>query len=132
MIDYDHLQKALGFTEEDKANWLEVNGKYYIDQEQGWRDKLMMHSYPQRSASVYVMPAYQSPVTNKWIDTPAQRRDDLARSGSRPWEGMDNEKKEAKRRAEALDQNMDKLAEKMTIDAWQALPEVHREALQSA
>jgi hypothetical protein len=123
------LQQALGFTDADKAAWLEVNGRYYADPEQGWQAKLQMHAYPQRSAAVYVMPAYQSPVTGKWIDTPAQRRDDLKRTGSRPWEGMEQEQKEAGRRTQELDRDMDKLAEKIAVDAWQNLPTEHREAL---
>ena len=80
----NELQKALGFSDEDKAAWLEVNGKYYADPEQGWLDKLNMHANPVRSAMVYVMPAYQSTVTGKWIDTPSQRRDDMARNNARP------------------------------------------------
>jgi hypothetical protein len=75
------------------------------------------------------MPAYRSPVTDKWIDTPSQRRDDLARNGCRPWEGMAQEKKEAERRKQDLDRDMDKLAEKIAVDAWQKLPEQHRQAL---
>lgn len=123
------LQEALGFTDADKAAWLEVNGKYYDDTEAAWQAKLAMHAYPQRSAAVYVMPSYQSPVTGKWVDTPAQRRDDLARTGSRPWEGLEQEKKEAARREQELDRDMDKLAEKIAVDAWKQLPEQHRQAL---
>lgn len=123
------LQVALGFTDADKAAWIETNGKYYDDIEAAWHAKLAMHAYPQRSASVYVMPSYQSPVTGKWIDSPSQRRDDLKRTGSRPWEGMEAEKKEAARREVELDQSMDKLAEKIAVDSWQRLPEEHRQAL---
>lgn len=123
------LQERLGFTDADKAAWIEVNGKYYDDPEAGWQAKLEMHAYPQRSAAVYVMPAYQSPVTNRWIDTPAQRRDDLARNGCRPWEGMEAEKKEAKRREADVDRDMDKLAEKIAVDAWQNAPQHVRDTL---
>lgn len=59
-------------------------------------------------ASEYVRPAeghfiigeieaYQSPVDGRVIDSRAKRRNDLARSGCRPWEGMAAEKKEAAR-----------------------------------
>lgn len=123
------LQERLGFTDADKAAWLEVNGKYYDDVEAAWRAKLYMHAFPQRSAAVYVMPAYQSPVTNQWIDTPAQRRDDLARNGCRPWEGLEVEKKEAARREMELDRGMDKLAEKIAVDAWQNAPQHVRDTL---
>lgn len=128
-MNTEQLEQALGFSALDKAAWLEINARYYDDVQQGWVDKLMMHAYPQRSAAVYVMPAYQSPVTNKWIDTPSQRRDDLARTGSRPWEGITSEKKEAQNRAAQLDNDQDKLAEKMAVDAWQQLPEQHKDAL---
>ncbi len=84
---------------------------------------------PLRSASVYVMPSYQSPVTGKWIDTPAQRRDDLARSGSRPWEGRESEQNEAARRRHEGEREMDRVAEKIAVDSWQQLPEQHKKAL---
>jgi hypothetical protein len=128
-MDYDQIQADLGFTAANKAAWLEANGKYYDDPEQGWKDKLLMHAYPKRSASVYVMPSYQSPITGQWIDTPSQRREDMKRSGSRPWEGRDQELKEAQKRKENLEKETDKLAEKMAVTAWQQLPEQHREAL---
>lgn len=123
------LQEALGFTDADKAAWLEVNGRYYDDPEDGWKQKLHMHAFPQRSASVYVMPSYQSPVTGKWIDSPSARRDDLKRTGSRPWEGREQETKEAARRAQEVDRDMDKLSEKIAVDAWRQLTEQHRQAL---
>ncbi len=91
--------------------------------------KLERERNPPRSAAVYVMPSYQSPVTGKWIDTPAQRRDDLARSGSRPWEGMEREKKEAARRKRDSEREMDCVAEKIAVESWQQLPEAHRRAL---
>lgn len=123
------LEARLGFSREDKARWIEANGKYYDDPEEGWRQKLLMHAFPQRSASVYVMPAYQSPVTGKWIDTPAQRRDDLARNNCRPWEGLEQEKKEAAVREQRMDADLDKLAEKIAVEAWQNAPESTRQAL---
>lgn len=36
--------------------------------------------------SLHVFQAYQSPVTDKWIDSPAARRDDLRRNGCIEWE----------------------------------------------
>lgn len=123
------LEKRLGFTEQDKARWLEVNSRYYADPEQGWAQKIMMHAVPQRSASVYVMPSYQSPITGKWIDTPSQRRDDLARNNCRPWEGLEQEKKEAAIREQRMDADLDKLAEKIAVEAWQTAPESTRQAL---
>lgn len=40
-------------------------------------------------------PGYQSPVSGKWIDGARARRDDLARTNSRPYEGFEQEKKHA-------------------------------------
>lgn len=43
------------------------------------------------------IPPYQSPITGQWIDSRTSRREDLKRSGSRPWEGLEQEKKESSR-----------------------------------
>lgn len=121
-MNESELQKKLGFTEADKAQWLEVNSKYYADPEQGWVDKLIMHAYPQRSAAVYVMPAYQSPISGEWIDTPSQRRNDFAKNNCRPWEGMEQEKKEAAKRAAYEEQAFDKGLEKTIEQSIKDLP----------
>jgi len=48
------------------------------------------------------LPGYESPVTGKWIEGRSARREDLLRSGCRPWEGFEQERKEAdKQTAEA-------------------------------
>jgi len=125
----EELQAALGFTEEDKARWMEANARYYDDPEQGWQDKLLMHAAPKRSAAVYVMPAYQSPISGKWIDTPSQRRDDLRRNGCRPWEGMAQEKQEAKRRTAYLEQSNEKALDHAVRETWQHLPDSKKAAL---
>lgn len=82
--------------------------------------------------AVSVMQSYQSPVTGKWIDTPRQRRDDLERSGSRPWEGIEAEKKVAQQREKDFDKMLDKSAEKSAVDAWQQLPQEKRQMLEAA
>lgn len=107
--------------------WVPTLGPVRAEAE--WKVKKERELNPIRPPAVYVMPSYQSPVTGKWIDSPGQRRDDLARTGSRPWEGMEQEKKEAARRETELDQSMDRLAEKIAVDSWQRLPEEHRQAL---
>ena len=132
MIDYNSIQEKLGFTDTDKANWLEINGKYYDNPEQGWVDKLMMHAYPQRSASVYVMPAYQSPVTGKWIDTPGQRREDMKRNNYRPWEGMEAERKVADERVKREAKESDKALDNAVVSAYQALGSEKQAALESS
>lgn len=43
------------------------------------------------------LPGYESPVTGKWIEGRKARLEDLRRTGSRPYEGFEQEKKEADR-----------------------------------
>ena len=113
----------------DKEVFLNHWGFSGEEGERLWTLKLERERNPLRSAGVYVMQAYQSPVTDKWIDTPAQRRDDLARTGSRPWEGMAAEKAEATRRADYEDKAFDKVAEKAAVESFKQLPEEHKRAL---
>jgi hypothetical protein len=131
-MDYSKLQEKLGFSESDKSTWIENNGKYYQDPEQGWIDKLMMHAYPKRTASVYVMPSYQSPVTGKWIDTPSQRRDDMARNNSRPWEGMESERKAASERVKIEEKQKDNAIENAVVGAYHSLSDDKKAILSSA
>jgi len=53
------------------------------------------------------IPAYVSPVTGNLVDGRAARREDLKRSGCRPWEGMEQEQKEAARIREYEEQAAD-------------------------
>lgn len=131
-MNIEELQEKLGFSEQDKANWLESNAKYYENPEQGWVDKLMMHAYPKRSASVYVMPSYQSPITNQWIDTPRQRREDMARNNCRPWEGLESEKKVAQTRVKDTEKKEDAALESAAVAAWQSLPSEKKQLLSSS
>lgn len=123
MMDYEQLARDLGFTEYDKATWLEINSKYYDDPEQGWKDKLMMHAYPQRSASVYVMAGYESPASGKWIETPRQRREDMKATGSRPWEGMASERKEMAKAKQETEKKQDAALDHAVRTAWRNLPD---------
>lgn len=130
-MNYEQIQNNLGFTEADKLAWLDVNAKYYDDPEQGWKDKLLMHAYPKKSASVYVMPAYQSPITGKWIDTPSQRRDDMARNNCRPWEGIESEKKVAQSRVKSEAKAEDQALENAAVAAWHSLGDEKKSLLES-
>lgn len=58
------------------------------------------------------IPAYVSTVTGKLIDGKAARREDLKRSGCRPWEGLEQEQKEAARHLEYADIETDRKLEK--------------------
>lgn len=77
-------------------------------------------------------PGYVSPVTGKWIDGKAARRDDLRRTGSRPWEGMEAEKAEAARQRKHNEQKADKKLDEAARRAYHALPPSKRRALENA
>lgn len=69
------------------------------------------------------LPGYESPVTGQWVEGRKARREDLLRTGSRPWEGMAEERKEASRRTARNEAQLDQLAEKMAHKAWDMAPE---------
>ena len=84
-----------------------------------------------RTASIRCMQPYVSPVTGKWIDTERQRRYDLESSGSREWEGREQETKVAQQREKDFDKMLDKSAEVAAVESWQALPSETRKVLES-
>lgn len=65
---------------------------------------------------------YQSPIDNRAITSKRQRADDLARSGCRPWEGLDQEKKQAARDKLHEQKNFEQKVEKWVGEAYQSLP----------
>jgi hypothetical protein len=67
------------------------------------------------------IPAYQSPISGKWINSRRERTEDLKRNDCRPWENMEQETKEAARRAKYEEEKQDKAIEKSVVDAWQQL-----------
>lgn len=69
------------------------------------------------------LPAYESPIDGRVVDGRRQRRDDLARSGCRPYEGREQEVKEAAKVRAEQDRQTDQLAEKMAHRAWAEAPE---------
>jgi hypothetical protein len=69
------------------------------------------------------LPGYESPVTGKWIEGRRARRDDLARTHSRPWEGLAEERREAAKATAVKERQLDTLAEKMAHRAWAEAPE---------
>jgi len=70
------------------------------------------------------LPDYQSPVTGKPVSGRVQRREDLKRTGCRPWEGREQEVKEAARQ---LGYEAAKYEGKLDADVrsalWQMSPE---------
>lgn len=69
------------------------------------------------------LPAYESPIDGRVVEGRRQRRNDLARSGSRPYEGREQEEKEAAKVRAAREGKLDQLAEKMAHVAWADAPE---------
>ena len=69
------------------------------------------------------IPAYVSPVSGKWINSRRERVEDLKRTNSRPWEGMEQEQKEAARRAKYEEEKQDKKLEAAIEQTIKALPD---------
>ena len=65
------------------------------------------HQEPMGVLIVPDLPGYQSPVTGLWVEGRRQRREDFKRTGTRAWEGLDQEKKEAARHERYADQKLD-------------------------
>ena len=78
------------------------------------------------SISAYVVPDipdYVSPVTGLWVNGRKQRREDLKRSGSRPYEGREIEQQIANSYRESQERLADKKLERDVVEVWQHSPE---------
>lgn len=75
------------------------------------------------------LPGYESPVTGKWIEGRSQRREDLRRSGCRPYEDPADERKEAARQRQYQEQQADKQRYEAVAKVFYSLPESKRRAL---
>ena len=64
------------------------------------------------------LPGYVSPVTGLWVEGRKQRREDLKRTNSRPWEGLQQERAEAARRERYDEQRRDQRLEHAARDAY--------------
>lgn len=69
------------------------------------------------------LPGYQSPVTGKWVEGKRARRDDLARTHSRPYEGRETETQIANAYRAEQDRKLDQKIERQVADVWQHSPE---------
>jgi len=68
------------------------------------------------------LPGYLSPVTGLWVDGRRARREDLLRTGSRPYEGREQESKEIARNEEYRQQQDDRHIERSTWETYNHLP----------
>ena len=75
------------------------------------------------------IPAYVSPVSGKWINSRRDRAEDLKRTDSRPWEGLEQEKKEAARRQAYKEAEEDKKLEKCITETLANMPPEKKESL---
>lgn len=97
-----------------KRRWIQIDGKLVE----------VTGDYVQEPVAPTIfgdLPGYQSPVTGLWVEGKKQRREDLVRSGCRPWEGKDQELKEAARHQVEAGKRLDKSAEKAAWAAWYSL-----------
>lgn len=76
------------------------------------------------------LPGYVSPVTGEWVDGRRARREDLKRTGSRPWEGMEAEKAEAARRRKESEAKFDRKLDEGIRRAYHQLPPEKRRILE--
>ena len=72
---------------------------------------------------------YVSPTTGKWIEGRKARRDDLARSNARPWEGIEAEMQEAARQRAYMEAKQDKRIEEAAWRSWYSMDPKKRRQL---
>jgi hypothetical protein len=86
--------------------------------EVGWESR-----QPRAPAVWGDLPGYESPASGLWIEGRKARREDLKRTGCRPYEGFESEKREADKWRAEQDRKLDQLADKMAHKAWAEAPE---------
>jgi putative FmdB family regulatory protein len=74
-------------------------------------------------------PGYQSPISGKWVEGRVARREDLHKNHCRPWEGMEQENKEAKRIKDCDDKAFDKKIDESLSASFEQLASDKRRAL---
>lgn len=75
---------------------------------------------------------YDSPIDGKHITNRQKRIEDLKRSNCRPWEGMEQERKEAKRRKSYEEDDFDRKLAHTTEKSLMEISETSRRALLGA
>lgn len=76
------------------------------------------------------LPGYQSPVTGLWVEGRKQRREDLKRTGSRPYEGRAQEQKEANRQRAYAEQASERRLDETARRAYYQLSPDKRRSLE--
>lgn len=75
------------------------------------------------------LPGYESPVTGKWVEGRSARREDLKITGCRPYEGPEQERKEAARRKQYEEKQADAKLRESLMKTFYSMPESKRRAL---
>ena len=75
------------------------------------------------------LPGYQSQGSGLWVEGRAARREDLKRTACRPWEGLQQEQKEAARQKAYDDVRIDASLTKTASEAFYQLPPSKRALL---
>lgn len=76
------------------------------------------------------LPAYQSPVDGRPVEGRVQRREDLKRTGSRPWEGKQAEIKEAQRQIQYQERHLESRLHETAMRSFYELPPSKRRILE--
>lgn len=74
-------------------------------------------------------PEYHSPIDGRLVSGRKERRADMARSGSRPWEGLEQEKKEAARQRQYKEDKQRQIIKQMIESKVREMPESQRREL---
>ena len=75
------------------------------------------------------IPAYESPIDGHVVEGRAARREDLKRSGCRPWEGLEAEKREAARQRGYTEQHLERKLDEAVKRTFYELPPIKRRIL---
>lgn len=75
------------------------------------------------------LPGYTSPIDGRWVEGRVARTEDLKRNNCRPWEGMDTERKEAIKRADAADAEFGKKIESGIAEVYNGMSAESQRAL---
>lgn len=100
--------------------------------EKKWQEKQAWlaekHQAPELVLDVQPWDAYESPASGRMITSRKERREDMARTNSRPWEGLAVEKQEADRQRAYQEQRSDaRLHEVVSRSFYQMDPKKRRE-----
>lgn len=100
--------------------------------EKKWEEKQVWEGTkaPDLITDIQPWDAYVSPASGKLITSRKERREDMARTNSRPWEGLSVEKQEAHRRKQYEEQRNDaRLHEAASRAFYQMDPRKRRELM---